>query len=88
MKIKEGFILKEIAGNFVVVPIGENLVDFSSMITTNETGAFLWGKLQNGVTEDELCQSILGEYEGVSFEEALSDVKEFVNTLKEKNIVE
>ena len=88
MKIKEGFILKEIAGNFVVVPIGENLVDFSSMITTNETGAFLWGKLQNGATEDELCQSILGEYEGVSFEEALSDVKEFVNTLKEKNIVE
>lgn len=88
MKIKEGFILKEIAGNFVVVPVGEDLVDFSSMITTNETGAFLWEKLQNGATEEELCQSIVSEYEGVSYEVALSDVKEFVNTLKEKNIVE
>ena len=88
MKIKEGFILKEIAGNFVVVPVGENLVDFSSMITTNETGAFLWEKLQNGATEEELCSALLGEYEGVSYEDALSDVKEFVKILKEKNIVE
>ena len=88
MKIKEGFILKEIAGSYVVVPVGENLVDFTSMVTTNETGAFLWEKLQNGATEEELCQSILGEYEGVSYEDALTDVKEFVNTLKDKKIVE
>lgn len=88
MKIKEGFILREIAGSFVVVPVGQNLVDFSSMITTNETGAFLWNELQNGATEDELCAKIMAEYEGISAEEALNDIREFVGVLKEKNILE
>lgn len=88
MKIAEGFILREIAGSFVVVPVGQNLVDFSSMITTNETGAFLWNELLKGATEEELCQKILSEYEGVSKEDALSDIREFVNALKEKNILE
>ncbi len=88
MKIKDGFILREIAGSYVVVPVGQNLVDFSSMITTNETGAFLWNELQKGATEDELCKKIMSEYEGITEDEALLDIKEFVGTLKEKNILE
>jgi len=88
MKIRNGFILKEIAGNHVVVPVGEDLVDFSSMITTNETGAFLWEKLKNDVTTEELCESIMAEYAGVTREDALSDIEEFVKVLKEKNILE
>ncbi len=88
MKIKEGFILKEIAGSFVVVPVGQNLVDFSAMITTNETGAFLWNELQNDSAPEELCQKILAEYRGITEAEALSDIEEFVNSLKENNILE
>lgn len=88
MKISEGFILKEIAGSYVVVPVGQNLVDFSSMITTNETGAFLWEKLQNDTTVDELCEAVMAEYQGVSREDAASDIEEFINILKEKNILE
>ena len=88
MKISEGFILKEIAGSYVVVPVGQNLVDFSSMITTNETGAFLWEKLQNNTTVDELCEAVMAEYQGVSREDAVSDIEEFINVLKEKNILE
>ncbi|MBR3934250.1 MAG: PqqD family protein [Clostridia bacterium] len=88
MKISEGFILKEIAGSYVVVPVGQNLVDFSSMITTNETGAFLWEKLQNDTTVDELCEAVMAEYQGVSREDAVSDIEEFINILKEKNILE
>lgn len=88
MKISEGFILKEIAGSYVVVPVGQNLVDFSSMITTNETGAFLWEKLQNDTNVDELCEAVMAEYQGVSREDAASDIEEFINILKEKNILE
>ena len=51
MKIKEGFILKEIAGSYVVVPVGDDLVDFSLMITTNETGAFLFNLISEGKDE-------------------------------------
>ncbi|MBQ6894442.1 MAG: PqqD family protein [Clostridia bacterium] len=88
MKIKEGFILREIAGSFVVVPVGQNLVDFSSMITLNETGAFLWNALSEEASEEQLCEKLLSEYEGVSQEEALSDIRDFVKVLNEKNILE
>ena len=88
MKLKEGFILREIAGSFVVVPVGQNLVDFSSMITLNETGAFLWNCLSDGATQEELCQKLLSEYEGVTKEDALCDIKEFIEILNEKNILE
>lgn len=88
MKIKEGFILREIAGSFVVVPVGQNLVDFSSMITLNETAAFLWNCLAGGADEDALCEKLLSEYEGVTKEDALADIKEFIKVLEEKNILE
>ena len=88
MKIKEGFILREIAGSFVVVPVGQNLVDVSSMITLNETGAFLWNALSEEASEEQLCEKLLSEYEGVSREEALSDIRDFVKVLNEKNILE
>lgn len=51
MKIKEGFILRTIAGQHVVVPTGQHL-DLSLMITLNETGAFLWEKLQVETTKN------------------------------------
>ena len=88
MKIKSGFLLKEIAGSFVVVPVGQDLVDFSSMVTINETGAFLWKLLENGSSADEMCQKLLSEYEGISKEDALNDINDFVNALKENNILE
>jgi len=88
MKISQGFILREIAGSYVVVPVGKNLVDFTSVITTNETGAFLWNNLQNETTLEELCQKLMAEYEGITKDEALRDITEFTNALKEKNILE
>jgi len=88
MKIKSGFLLKEIAGSFVVVPVGQDLVDFSSMVTINETGAFLWKLLETGCDVEELCNKLLSEYEGISREDAMKDINEFVNALKENNILE
>lgn len=88
MKIKNGFMLKEIAGSFVVVPAGDDLVDFSLMITTNETGAFLWKCLEKDTDIKSLCNSLKSEYEGATDEELEADVKEFVKMLEENNILE
>ena len=88
MKIREGFILKEIAGSYVVVPVGDDLVDFSLMITTNETGAFLWNCLSTDKTESELVSLLSKEYEGVDEETLTADVSEFVALLKENNVLE
>ena len=88
MKIKEGCILKEIAGSFVVVPVGDDLVDFTLMITTNETGAFLWNCLSDDRSEQELVDMLKAEYEGADDAQLAADVAEFVALLKENNVVE
>lgn len=86
MKINPGFVLKDIAGSFVVVPTGDNLVDFSAMITLNETGAFLWNLLSDEISIEELADAMCSEYE-ISKEEAVLDVTEFVETLKNKKVL-
>ena len=59
MKIKNGFEIKEIADSFVAIPTQDNVVDFSSIIMLNETSAFLWLRLENDTTEDELLKALL-----------------------------
>lgn len=79
LKLKEGFILREIGGEVMVIPSGEEL-DLNMMITLNETGRFLWERLQDGTTVDGLVSALLSEYE---VEEAVAreNVEKFVEKL-------
>ena len=87
MKIKEGFLLKKIADDYVVIPYEDNIVNFKAMIVLNETGAFLWEKLQNDITFEGLCESLSREFE-VDDETAKTDAEEFVLILKDKGLIE
>ena len=87
MKIKEGFILKEVVGTYIVVAVNDAVKKFNGVINLNETGAFLWSVLEKGATEEELVSALLQEYE-VDEERAKLDVNKFVNNLKEANLVE
>ena len=87
MKIKKNFILREVAGTYIVVAVGEAVKNFKSIINLNGTGAFLWKKLEKGATAEELVKGIIEEYE-VEEEIAKKDVLEFVQRLKEKGLVE
>ncbi len=86
MKIKEGYVLKEVAGNNIVVNVGGS-VDFNGMITLNETGALLWRTLEQNADEKTLVQALLEEYD-IDEQTALTDVKRFINKLKDAEIVE
>ena len=86
MKIKEGFILREVAGSYIVVAVGEAVKSFNGVITLNETSAFLWNKLIKGATESELVDALLGEYD-VEKDVAEKGVKSFINRLVEANLV-
>lgn len=79
MKLKDGFLLRKIAGQTVVVPT-EGDMDLNMMITLNGTGAFLWEKLQEDVNEDVLVAALLGEYD-VDEATARSSVQAFVGKL-------
>lgn len=86
MKIADGFVLKKVADSFVVVPVGENVVDFTSMITINETGEFIWRQLLENTDTDTVVDALCAEYE-VDRDTASKDVEDFVNILKDKKVL-
>lgn len=79
MKIKEGFLLREVAGQNVVLPAGADL-DLNMMITLNDTGAFLWNRLQTDCDEAALTAALLAEYD-VDAATAAASVAAFVQKL-------
>lgn len=86
MKIKEGFLLREVAGQTVVIPVS-TAMELNAMITLNETGTFLWKAMQEETTEEALVQALLGEYD-VDEATATEAVKAFTAKLKENGIAE
>lgn len=80
MKRNENFLLRQVAGKQVVVPVGKAAAEFPGMITLNDTGAFLWELLQTEQTMDSLAAAVTEKYE-VSAETALEDTKKFVEKL-------
>ncbi len=81
MKIKEGFILRTVAGETVALPTA-GVTNLDMMITLNETGKFIWEKLVVGAEKEELVDAILAEYD-VDRERAEKSVDTFVARLKE-----
>lgn len=81
MKLKDGFLLREVAGETVVIPTGDTM-DLNMMITLNETGKFLWQRLETGAEEGELVAALLSEYD-VDAATAKAHVAAFVGKLKE-----
>ena len=86
MKIKEGFLLRQVAGQTVVLPFGDEL-DLNMMITLNDTGAFLWEHLQSETTGEELVKALLAEYD-VDEDTARQSVAGFVAKLNENGFLE
>ncbi len=86
MKIKDGFILREVADSFVVVAVGEAVKSFNGVINLNQTGALLWKTLQNGAEEIDLVNALLNEYD-VERELAEKDVKLFITKLTEAGLI-
>lgn len=85
MKLKDGFILREVAGETVVIPSGDAL-DLNMMITLNDTGSFLWKQLEQETDEKALVAALLAEYD-VDEDAAKAHVAAFVAKLKEHDFL-
>lgn len=88
MKIKDGFVLREVMGQSVAVPVGENSKNFHGMIKLNATGAEIWKDLEKGLTKEQIAQRIVDNYEGIEMDEALLKVENFLNKLQDAGIIE
>jgi hypothetical protein len=87
MKIKPGFILRQVAGQSVVVAVGPAAANFNGMIYLNPTGALLWQQLEQGSTREQLVESMLVRYT-VDRSSARLDVDSFMATIIQAGFVE
>lgn len=87
MKIKRGFAKREIAGSFVVVPVGNTIKEFNGMITLNESGSFFWDCFLKDITVEQAVDMVTAEYD-VDRETAQKDIEKFIKLLNDNNLIE
>lgn len=86
MKIKDGYMLREVDGVSVVVAIGEESNRFNGMIRLNSTGTFLWKQLSEGIELDELLRNMINTY-NVDESTARKGIESFVTKLRENGFL-
>ncbi|MBP3560157.1 MAG: PqqD family protein [Clostridia bacterium] len=86
MKLNENYILKNIAGTAVVVPVGDAVNDIKGMITLNGPAEIIWKGLQNGKNIESIVEEIKSEYDA-SEDVIKNDVDAFLNKLRTYKIL-
>ena len=86
MKVEKEFVLREIAGDYIVIPTGKTVLEFNGLISLNEVGVSIWKMLQRDVTLDDLVRGILDEYD-VEESVAREDIQEFLDKLEAGGIL-
>ena len=88
MKIKDGFVLREMCGENIVAGEGLEHINFNKLISLNSTAAFLWKALEGKeFTAEEMAQLLVDEY-GIDMELALTDSKKLMDSWAEAGIAE
>ncbi len=87
MKVKPGFVLRNIVDEFILMPTGDNIGKFNGTVLLNEVSAFVWEKLQNSVSKEDLLKAILDEFE-VEKAVAKADLDALLAKLKEYDVIE
>ena len=87
MKIKKGFLMREVAGENVVIAVGEAAKSFKGMIRLNPTGAFLWKLLEKDTDEAAMVNAMLDAYE-TDKETAENDIRAFVGSIRAAGLLD
>ena len=87
MKAKQGFVLRNVVDEFILMPTGDNIGKFNGTVLLNEVSAFVWEKLQNPMSRDDLLRAILDEFE-VEKAVASADLNALLKTLLEYGVIE
>ncbi|MEA4965236.1 MAG: PqqD family peptide modification chaperone [Oscillospiraceae bacterium] len=86
MKIAEGFILRNVVDEWIVMPEGSNIKNFEGAIVLNEVSAFIWKQLENPISREDLLKAILDEFE-INEQEAATDLDEFLGELEARSFL-
>ena len=86
MIIKKDLIKREIAGETILIPVGKTVYDSHGLFAVNEVGSFLWDRIPDADSDEDLLQAVLEEYD-VTETVARQDIAEFLDKLREMNII-
>ena len=87
MKAKPGFVLINVVDEYILMPTGDNIGQFNGTVLLNEVSAFVWEKLQNPVSKEDLLKAILDEFE-VQRAVASADLDALLETLRGYGVIE
>jgi hypothetical protein len=88
MRTKKGFNLRDVCGEKIVVAEGKENIDFSKVISMNDTSAFLWEKVKDkNFTVDDLATLLTEEYE-VDKETATTDCQSLIKLWNEAGLID
>lgn len=87
MKAKPGFVLRNVVDEYILMPTGDNIGQFNGTVLLNEVSAFVWEKLQNPVSKEDLLKAILDEFE-VQRAVASADLDALLETLRGYGVIE
>ena len=87
MKAKSGFVLRKVVGEYILMPVGDNIQHFNGTVLLNEVSAFVWEKLQTPVSTEELLETIIDEFE-VDKGTASRDLEKLLGTFSDFGIIE
>lgn len=87
MKIKGEFVIRELMGDTVLIPVGKTALEYNGMITMNPVCGHIWKELEAGKNRDEILVSLLDCFE-VEKEEAARDLDELLEKLSEAGFLE
>ena len=89
MKLKDQLLLREVAGQYVIVPTGKRVQEVTNIVYISASAAYLWDYMKDHEFEKEdLVQRIMEHYDGVTKEKAAEDIDKFLKTLADNNILD
>lgn len=89
MKLKDDLILREVAGQYVIVPVGKRVQEVTSLVYISPSAAYLWDYMKDHeFTVDDLVQKILEHYVGVTEEVARKDIEGYIKLLTDNFIID
>lgn len=86
MKVSDEFILRNVAGDNLLIPTGSSALDVKGLILLSESGVLLYNKLKNGCTKEDLIAALTAEY-AVSDDEAARDTEAFLDQMRQLNML-
>jgi len=87
MKVKEGFVLRNVVDEYIVMPTGDNIAKFDGAVVLNEVSAFVFEQMKHPVSREDLLEAVLNEFE-VDEATAKADLDALIEKLTEMGLIE